>query len=398
MPYVTESHECDYCGTAPYQESIFSADDDGEAPWACASCYASRNGDEPSGRFVYVDDAPDAEDDGSYEAQETTDDEVRIPSSPLALAVLPNRPARLLSFEQEVGRGGNYIAEQLHLGGFASDRYVHGYHHRHEARGDMVWVEEDGSVAAEVIWSKLDLTDANVARRFEDGLEVIRNGIRGGEVKLDMRCGLHIHVGLGYDALLGTPAYGSRSVESLYHLWNHLEDTMYRLASANWRCHRTEVAESNYAPPTRKGLVGVTQVGDAFQTGRGALNLSNYLSARGECNCGAFRFAAWEECVCELRMPTVEFRVFNASANKRKLRAYGALCLAMVAYAEQHKVQPNTHPVLGWERATELLNVEESKQRLAFILDELPMTREERLDVVYCAEKSSLREVVDAMR
>ena len=134
-----------------------------------------------------------------------------------------------------------------------------------------------------------------------------------------------------------------------------------------------------------------------MQRERGALNLSNFLASRGYCSCGAFDFGTWSECTCPLEKATVEFRVFNATANKRKIRAYTALCLALVAYAENHTCTAESHPVAAW-RGTAQLDSETAYNRLHFILRELPLTEEEREDIRYCAERSSLKDVVTRVR
>ena len=274
------------------------------------------------------------------------------PKLALQIPALPDRPARLVSMEQEIGGDGQAAVDALHSEGLTSEQYMRGYHSGGSGQ-DFCYVEEDGSVDGEIIYSRLRLDSPRVARRLEDALSVVQNLISEDEIGLDSRCGFHIHVGLSYSE--GVPCYSMESVVSLYHLWNYVEDVVFRLASANWRHHRTERADCNYAPPTPKNLAGVRSVGRGMQRERGALNLSNFLAARGYCSCGAFDFGTWSECTCPLEKATVEFRVFNATANKRKIRAYTALCLALVAYAERNTCTAETHPVAAW-RGTSMLD------------------------------------------
>lgn len=341
--------------------------------------------------------------------EQTTADDIPAnhpPALALLIPELSDRPARLVSFEQEIGGDANACVDGLYGAGLTSENRMYGYG---SDRQEFCHVEDDSSVDGEIIFSKMRLNNPAIARKLEDGQNVIQDALRSGDVKLDTRCGFHVHVGLGYtpaetDRRTGETTtrearcYSMSALQSLYHLWNHLEDTIYRLASANWQNHRTEVASYNYARAPQKGLRGAVQIGRIMQGDRYALNLSNFLGARGYCQCGAFDFGDWSECTCsELPKATVEFRVFNATANKRKIRAYIALCLALVAYAEQNEVSAESHPEFGWQ-GTRGLDSERSDAALRFILHKLPLTEQEREDIRYCAERSSLRDVVRSIR
>lgn len=320
--------------------------------------------------------------------EESSDDSM-ADTSRLHIKALKARPARMTSVEIEVGMGGNYLAEAFHGVGLSSTDYMGGYHDMSD--DNFVRVEEDSSVAAEVIFSKMRLDNLTDARKFEQGIGIIRTAIDDGRSKLDMRCGLHIHVNLGHEDT--TKALSMDGVASLYHLWNYLEDTIFRLGSANWKGHRSEFG-NDYAPITQKGMSNNAEIGRTMQHGRGALNLSNYLCARGNCRCGAFDFGSWQDCTCNLGRSTVEFRVFNTSANSRKIRAYIALVQALVGAAESKRFGPDDYPVFEWTESGEP-DVLASKERLEFILNELPLTNDERQDILYCAEKSSLHTVLD---
>lgn len=295
---------------------------------------------------------------------------------------LKGRDVRLISFEQEIMGDGNGLAEQFHAEGLAEHDFILGYHSR---AGGLIKVEEDGSVDAEVIYQKVDLSDREVATNFERGLQIVREAIREGDVRLSGHCGGHIHVdarGLEMRDLLG-----------LYTTWNHAEDVLYRLAAANWRMHRSE-SGNDYAPTVRKNVAP-----DDFHRfmygSRAALNMSPYLQARQSCECGiATSFGAWGECTCDLgnSKPTIEFRVWNATANLRKVRAYAAISIGMLEYARRNRVKAEDFPVNAWSGSEREPTY--NGEPLAFILDELPMSRSERRDVRYCAERSTLAAIL----
>ena len=416
MP-VTMTHDdgsvsgaCDSCAA---QTALYCVDGDYSPPWVCFDCYRAHNDASPPGRYGYFDAfqaemaegdvPPDEFEHGAENPVETvetqqeaadTSSDYEVRDSPMRLPVLEDRRPRLISFEQEVGRGGELIADRMYAAGFSESPSIHGYHSSRVV-GGFVHVEEDGSVDAEVIYNRMRLDSQDGALRFERALNVVREAIREGESKLDMRCGGHVHVDIGSSALGSDQRYGMADVESLYHLWNSLEDVIYRLASANWSRHRTEVASTNYAPRMDKHLAtdGRARLGSRLDANRSVLNFSNYLAARASCRCGAFTFEDWASCVCELPKATVEFRVFNATANLRKVHAYTALCLALVEYAKRHTVTTETHPERGWTHGAPP-NHETAREALRFILWELPLTHEERQDIRYCAENSSLRDVL----
>lgn len=376
---------------------VFSLDCDGSAPYGTAEEFYSRNTVDPQYWSPYECDncgdegCRECRDEDTYDpyGEETTDDPMTS-TSRLHVKALKNRPARKTSVEIEVGMGGNYLAEAFHSAGLSDYDYMGGYHDMDDS--SFVRVEEDSSVAAEVIFSRMRLDDLTNALDFERGIGIIRQAINEGRSKLDMRCGLHIHVNLGHEGD-GTKALSMDGVASLYHLWNYLEDTIFRLGAANWRGHRSEFG-NDYAPAIRKGIQTNREIGQNMLYSRGSLNLSNYLNARGNCRCGAFDFGSWQDCTCDLGRSTVEFRVFNTSANSRKIRAYVSLCQALVAAAEAKRFGPDDFPVLSWENGGDV-DVSASKERLEFILNELPLTNDERQDILYCAEKSSLSVVLD---
>lgn len=438
---LTAWGECSDCGRGScedprYAVILWAADCDGQPPWICEYCFEGRHDRMPdmdapgdcgfdiemvAPRFDTMETAnanftvqATAQAIARATAQIAVQEETNMPTPAsnlradrvvesydfendylppqphLMLPALSDRDARLVSVEQEIGKGREYIASAFFSGGFSLHDYASGYHSGDD--GGFCRVEDDASVNAEIIYGKLRLSDPAVAQRFEDALCVVRDAITEGEVKLDMRCGLHVHV----DA----KGLGMREITNLYNLWNHVEDTVYRLGSANWRCHRTAVANTNYAPPTMKGLEGHAAIGEFFNGSRGALNLSNYLASRSRCHCGAFAYAAWEDCTCDLPKATVEFRVFNATANIRKVHAYTALSLGMVEAARRLTITPDDFPVHAFDRrhAETLRDTDATKKALEVIFGGMiPLTDSEREDLSYCARNSSVAEVFATM-
>lgn len=298
----------------------------------------------------------------------------------LMLPVLPDRDPRMISVEQEVGAGGHEIARALYDAGFAETEELQPYH---SGASGFVYVEDDASVNAEVIYNKMRLDNPGIASTFEEALREVRTLISDGVSKLDMRCGLHVHVDIR--------GFGMAQVESLYHLWNHLEDTIFRLGAANWRCHRTCLASHNYAPATLKGLTTRGTIGRYFDSERGALNLCNFLNARGSCRCGAFVFADWENCTCDLRKTTAEFRVFNATANLRKMHAYTALSLALVETAKRITFTSEDFPAFHFHADEDQpMDTLATRDALELIFERLPLTESEKDDLAYCARNSGV--------
>lgn len=378
--------------------AVFALDCDGTVPWGNVAAFESYHDCHPCDwRYESDDDEPcDCEDCRRENGEEDTydpygeesADDPSANTSRLHVKSMTNRPVRMTSVEIEVGMGGNYLAEAFYNAGLSDVDHMGGYHDMDDS--SFVRVEEDSSVAAEVIFSRM-LLDSSDAGKFEKGIGIIRFAIDAGKSKLDMRCGLHVHVNLSKGN--GALCYGMDDVASLYHLWNYVEDTIFRLGAANWKGHRSEFG-NDYAPKTTKGFTTSVEIGRNMNGRRGALNLSNYLGARHNCNCGAFDFGNWRECTCDLGRSTVEFRVFNTSANSRKIRAYVALCQALVAAAALKRYGPDEYPAFEWTDGGDV-DVSASKERLEFILNELPLTNDERQDILYCAEKSSLSAVLD---
>ena len=386
-PFGLNYGRCDDCGAGGSDPSFpsemiplneFYNEVMDETEHLCNECFEEAMGGSESDSS----DAPRSGDERSH--REEYSFETDFPEQPaprMLLPVLENRAQRLVSIEQEVASGGSFLAHALYEAGFTTVDEMVGYH-RSSNLGGFCAVEQDSSVDGEIVYGRLRLDTAPVARQLESALSLVRDAIKAGECSLDMRCGLHVHVDI--------KGYGMGHVENLYHLWNHLEDVIYRLGSANWSDHRTNIARSNYARTVQKGMTSRRQLGQWFNDTRECgLNLSNYLQARGNCHCGAFTFGSWEECTCDLPKSTAEFRVFNGTANLRKIHAYTALSLAMVEYAQTGDEDFAALPAQTFNSS---IVEPERVNALELIFERLPLTGDEKDSLLYCVQHSSLRE------
>lgn len=391
MPELSDGYidSCPRCGAEAIP--LFAEDEDGEAPWICRSCFYDVWDRFPDENATAAAGRPTAQDEEQYGFES---DYGPIPDSPLVLPPMRDRDVRLVSFEQEVASGGQEIARRLHEAGYASDAIVHGY--GSGTVNGFCHVEHDSSVDTEIIYSRLNLSKNEVAARLEGALNTVRGTISDGHSRLTLQCGGHIHVDLGSSELEAGRRYGMEDVESLYHVWNHLEDVIYRLGAANWSFHRT-MAGNHYVDGVRKGLGGRGNIGRYFEETRGAINFANFLASRGYCRCGAFTFEDWSACTCDLPKATVEFRVFNSTANLRKIHAYTALSLALVEFSKRNTVRADDLPVNGWTATVEPTDYDQAQGSLSFLFKELPLTHKEKMDLLYCAERSSLKQVAADM-
>jgi len=237
-----------------------------------------------------------------------------------------------------------------------------------------------------VIYSKIDLANDNMASRFESAVNEVRGMIKDEVVRLDMHCGCHIHAGLGFDEKRAIPAFSMNAVENLYHAHNYLEDFFYRIGASKWSAHRTEVNDTDYSQVTPKGYKGKVQIGTYIRRDRYALNLSNYLRARGDCTCGAFQFAAWEECTCNnLEKATVEFRWPNATANPRKIHAFSSILQGLIARCAVAEAGEFAHlPAMEFAGTRATPQADNMLDRIDWIGKNIPQTKEERESLAYC--------------
>lgn len=309
----------------------------------------------------------------------------------LLLPDIPGRRThRMISVEQEIGAGREIIPSTFYAQGLSAQNNMSGYHSSPSGHGPLlqnfIHVENDASVNAEIIYCRMRLDMSTVADQFERGVRIVRAGIAAGQVRLDARCGLHIHVDMR--------GMGVQHVANLYNLWNFLEDTIFRMSAACWPKHRTELNGGSYSHVTPKGMTSNRAITEAMrQSGRGAMSLGGYLSQITRCRCGAIlQYGSWEDCTCEMNKPTVEFRVFNTTANLRKMNAYTALSLALVEHARHTEISAGNFPSMPWLGTRHLHEFPDAEhiRRCSYILQEMPFTEQEKANLAYCMKASSL--------
>jgi len=330
-------------------------------------------------------------DDGYSVEREEAEDSGTAPSINTNIG----RRVPLISFEQEFSGDGDLVSRELHEAGFAYSRYADGYHgsemrHRsvYNTTNAICYVETDSSCGYELIYDRLDLTNREVALRFHASQKILRDLKEQDRIRLSARCGFHIHVDVSNWSMV--------EIVSAYHLWNYLEDTIFRFASSHWPSHRDEEVGGGYSSPVPKGYQGKIQVGTRLAERRDALNFSHILRAKANCSCGAGYYEDWANCTCNLAQPTLEFRVFNATLNQRKIKAYAAFAIGFVNLAGEREINPSDYPVMRW-RGTDIRAIvgaksweKASEERMNFILDEFSLTSSEKADIQYCFRNSSL--------
>lgn len=340
------------------------------------------------------------DDDGMPNDVETFDTETEVPllSVPaLMIPDFPNRPARVMSFEQETSRGGSYALAALYDAGLALNSEPSGYHEGMAEAipfgspgGRKIYGEHDSSCDVEIIYSKLRpdlLEDAMIVGR---ALAIVRESISRGDTKLTPNAGFHVHVSavtaetlapMSQDAILKCASF-----------FRATEDLLYRIAAARWSSHRDELTGGSYSVPPPSTATDTRKGEKLRRLGRDryGLNISPYVNSRNRCSCTAQTFGYWNECTCSAVREshcTIEFRLWNATANPTKVRAYLALSTAILAWSETNadsNVTLDEHPYAGVDRADR-----DSLKRQLRLLSQLPLTDEERSSVAYCMEYST---------
>ncbi|MFI5405113.1 MAG: amidoligase family protein [Nitrososphaerales archaeon] len=342
----------------------------------------------------YNDHDSDEMNDGySVEEEENMDHRATTPM----IATNIGRTVPFISFEQEFSGNGSLVARKLYEMGYASSRGVEGYHNSdgrfNSDSSRFCYVETDSSCGYELIFDRVELNRRGQAERISEVQSILRDLRNDGYINLSARCGFHVHVDVS--------DWGMKEIVSGYHLWNYLEDPIFRFASAFWGSHRDEEVGGGYSTPVPKGYTQRTVIGRTLSSRRDALNFSPILNARGNCSCSAALYEDWANCTCNVRQPTLEFRVFNATLNQRKIRAYLAFCVAFVNIAKTAEFEPANFPEMRWQgtftkRGIDAKSWEEcSAERLKFILKEFPLTGAEKIDIQYCLRNSSLDSVIE---
>jgi hypothetical protein len=311
-----------------------------------------------------------------------------------------HRPVRIASIEMEIAEGGRPIVRDLAAAGLSDVPDIQGYHHGGRT-GAFCYMERDaslGDTGGELIFDRLKLDDAEEVRNLHRAIRVVRQHVNEGDARMDMRCGLHIHV----DA----HQFGVPHVRNLALIFNYLEDPLFRLSAAKYMRHRG----MNYAAKLgKRGFENDLAFGLHFlnQNGHGhALHVGNYWAAvRNQCRCGAAVIGAHEQCTCNLGKCTFEFRVYNGTTNYRKIHAYTALSQSMVAFARAHNALKLTdYPPMDYEPRGAVTTARKSDwfDRLRWMFANLYFSEGERKSLMYVIENCQLKEIgagsLDALR
>ena len=352
-------------------------------------------GTENTFRIEWVDEEHDIDFNDGY-SEEIEEIDVREIAPVIATNI--GREVPSVSFEQEFSGNGDLVEKKLYLEGFATNRFAEAYHNS-EGRFEnpdnnrFCYVETDSSCGYELIFDRMNLRNREEAEKISAVQTILRGLKNEGLIKLSARCGFHIHVDVS--------DWGMKEIVSAYHLWNYLEDPIFRFSSAFWNGHRDEEVGGDYSTPVPKGYLGRRDIGRNLSERRDALNFSPILRARGNCNCSANFYEDWANCTCNIRQPTLEFRVFNATLNQRKIKAYLAFCIAFVNKAKSFDFTPEVFPEMRWlgTYRTQSQNgkswIENSVERINFIMNEFPLTGSEKSDVMYCLRNCSLEPVLE---
>lgn len=331
---------------------------------------------------------------------EDFDNSATVSAAAMRIPSIPGREnVRMCGVEIEGanGSGGGHDLAQAFFGaGLSMDNVMQGYH---SGSHGFAKVERDSSVDWEAVIGPLNPAEREDMVMLNRAVRAIRSLVKDGTLSLDLRAGCHIHVEAARASLDGA--------FNLNTLFAYIEDVIYRLGAAKWPIHRA-IGGSDYAQPvpkeTRKLQFARTQ-NDEDGGRYYALSFANYFNRMlSGCHCGAVRYDSWEDCTCDLGKCTFEFRVFNTTANPRKLHAYLALTQALVAKALKMGTIDSPveeFPALGFvakrfkdmtsDSQEELLN--EWRERITWMFTELPLTDEERESLRYCVRNSELAEV-----
>jgi Putative amidoligase enzyme len=358
---------CAECGTYAYGATRFCED---EGTYLCTPCYRRYNEITRNEQF----------------------DEEEIEPARMKLTSDPLRPVRICSIEMETADGGRGLARALYDAGLTRWDTVQPYHFG-QRHNDFCHVEHDSSLGedgGELIFNRVRMDNDEDIQKMHDVMRVVRGQIKAEELTMDMRCGLHIHVD-GHQ-------FGVGHVRNLVLVFNYLEDVLYRLAAARYARHRG----MNYAMKVAKGpYKDAATFGVNFFNNNGhtsALNVSGYWAAmRERCMCGAALVGRHETCGCALGKCTFEFRIYNGTANFRKVQAYAAISQSLVGFARaMPDLEADDFPALEYLTGRTLAeNAEAWTERLRWMLTNLYFSENERESVMYVIRNSQMAELGD---
>lgn len=326
---------------------------------------------------------------------EVFDHDSEMPATQLALPTIEGRERiRFCGIEIEGvnvnPEGHNVLAQDLYELGVSGFNTRRGYHEQYN--GGFAHVERDSTCDWEAVIGPVNMAGNNDVRNLNRVIKAIRERIKDNTVKLSLNCGLHIHV--------SAEKVGTKQAHNLHLLYTYMEDVMYRIGAAKWPMHRAVVNGDHSYQLSPRSVRTIDFVNAYMDNRYRGLSFSNYFQKMlNNCQCGAGRFGLFEECSCSLQKCTFEFRIFNTTANTRKIHAYSALTQAIVAKAlAMTEFNVEEMPALGFRmQNVKDMNVTEQENlfdawipRIKFILEELPLTNDEKLSILYCIENSEL--------
>lgn len=292
---------------------VYSEDPEGETEYRYEDCEDCR---------AQSEDDCEAESGTDVDAARRAAASVSDGTAPLVSMYSPNL-RREVSTEWEGSEGVQTALYALSLLGNYGEPGSHHVHH-----GDCTC---DG----EIVFPRLRLDRQTDAAAFSRSMGAIAALRSQGAAAVSFSCGHHVHV-----SARDTEGHGlsPNALVSLYSVFAHCEDLLYRLAAAGWSRHRSDGGGSEYSAPIGKVQNGTKRtpksVGWALGGNRyQGLNVSPYLDALQRCRCGAYRFGEWESCDCDDNRHTVEWRLWNGSVSPRKVRAYIAISAVLTDYA-----------------------------------------------------------------
>lgn len=366
----------------------------------CHSCFVVE-----SPENIIVDEGHQCVNCISKNSDEEWDGNSELENSELAIPTIPGREViRLVGVEIEgangeilSGReGGNVLARTLYDNGLSRLYEMGGYHSGNTR--NLVHVERDSSVDWELVIGPLNVAESQHVDILNRSVKVVRSLINEKSLKLDMRAGLHIHVGA--DRVPFHNAY------NLHKLYMYMEDFLYRFGAAKWPYHRSinrRGRDQAGKSPIAEGKLNFARTfsGQRYY----GLSFDNYFARYFEqCGCGARTYGLFDECTCDLGKCTFEFRLFNTTANTVKLHAYLAICQALVAKAiDMDEIKDTSkYPALDFVKSrvpdmnssTKRKMNREWEKRIVFVNEQLPLTPEEKKSIHYCIMNSEMGKLV----
>lgn len=311
----------------------------------------------------------------------------------MRLDAVEERPVRLASVELEIATGALDVLGKLRDRKLTRSQELAVYHRGDDT--DFCYAEADGSLSetgGEIIFPKMRLDNPTTASKLSEAIGIIRSKIKKKDASIDLSTGCHVHI----DA----HKLGFNHIRNLVILHNFLEDPWYRISAANYTRHRgihyaMMMPKSNLDSQAdfNRHFFHYANPQDQHHS---VLNVAYYYSAVANCQCGNIVGGAPELCNCQLGKCTVEFRVFNGTSSWKKLHAYLALCMSLVAYAgSTDELDIEDFPVCLYSAVGQIDSAlhKDWVSRLVWMFENLWFSKEERESIQYCIEHSELSQL-----